>query len=150
MVQRDLVRRMYVAKHVPAMPAMVATLEEVEGFLAGGRIADEGVGVGFPVVTRGHAFDGGEVFVVDIEGFIVIVRGFVFGDSFQTQSLSGGSGGAATDGAAISSAVQAVSAAVQASGRCQRGSVVRPFCWSQRRGDVHGRFWRSKLATSER
>ncbi len=49
------------AEDVPAMAAMVPALEEAEGFLAGGPVADGGVGVGFPVVALGGVGDGGEV-----------------------------------------------------------------------------------------
>lgn len=77
LVQGDLPPRMLVAENVAAMPAMVASLEEAEGFVADGVIADWGGGVGFPVLACGRAGDGREVGV--LEGDCL----FVFGEFSQ-------------------------------------------------------------------
>lgn len=55
LVERDGEVGVRVAEDVPAVAAVVAALEEREGLLADGRVADGGVGVGFPVLARGQA-----------------------------------------------------------------------------------------------
>ena len=52
------------AEDVAAVPAVVAALKEREGFLARGRVANEGVRIGFPMGTGGETFDGAERDVV--------------------------------------------------------------------------------------
>lgn len=126
MVEGDLVLRMGIAKDVPAVAAMVAALEKIEGFVTSSRVADEGVGVRFPVMAGGHSFDRRKirVFVVlDVFGWRSI-----FSDLFEGDFLPGGGGRAAADGANFTTgAVEAVSAAVEASGRSERRCAVRSF-----------------------
>ena len=57
LVERDGVMGVGAAEDVATVSAMVATLEEVEGSLADGRVADDGIGVGFPVGARREACD---------------------------------------------------------------------------------------------
>lgn len=56
-IQQHSVVGIVVAEDMSAVSAMVTTFEQVEGFVAGGRIADGGVGIGLPVVSRGETFD---------------------------------------------------------------------------------------------
>lgn len=60
LVQGYLPHGMLPAKHVPTVPAMMPSLEESEGFLADGRVADRGMGVWFPMAARGGTCDCGE------------------------------------------------------------------------------------------
>lgn len=80
MVQRGLVARMLVAEDMPAMPAVVPPFKKVEGFMADRGVTDRGLGIGFPVLARGRAFDGREILVVVIVGFGGYGGGFVLGD----------------------------------------------------------------------
>lgn len=52
-VQQHRVVGIIVAEDMSAVSAMVTTFEQVEGFVAGGRIADGGVGIGLPMVSCG-------------------------------------------------------------------------------------------------
>lgn len=122
---------MRVAEDMPAVSAMVPSLQEREGGLAYGCIADQGVGVGFPVLARGWAGYGAEV--VGWDG------GLVFGDFLEGFLLAVG-GGAPAYGAAGGGAVEAVGAAVDAAGRGEGRGAVGPFSGAQDGGDVHGRF----------
>lgn len=61
LVERYLPYRVFSAKDVPAVPAMVPSLEESEGSLADWRVADRGVCVWFPMAARGWAGDFREV-----------------------------------------------------------------------------------------
>lgn len=131
---------MRVAEHMPAVSAMVPSLQEREGGLAHGCIADQGVGVGFPVFACGWAGYGAEV--VGWDG------GLVFGDFSEGFFLAVG-GGAPTYGAAGSGAVEAVGAAVDAAGRCEGRGAVGSFGGAQNGGDVHGRFGLAEVVQPE-
>lgn len=147
MVQRDLVARVLVAEYMPAVAAMVSPLEEVEGFVAGGRVADGGVGIGFPVLTRGCAFDGWEVFGGGGGGDC---GGFVFGDFAEGAFALGGCCGTPACGTGdVVGAVEAVGAAVKAGGRGEGGGAVGSFCGTEGGRDVHGGFGWAELAAGQ-
>lgn len=56
-IQQHGVMGIGVAEDMSTVSAMVTTFEQVEGFVAGGRIANGGIGIGLPVVPRGETFD---------------------------------------------------------------------------------------------
>ncbi|KAL8797629.1 MAG: hypothetical protein Q9182_007165 [Xanthomendoza sp. 2 TL-2023] len=172
LVQRDLEHGMGVAEDVAAMAAMVAALDEVEFLLAGWGVADEGMGVGFPVRFGRGCGDGGKggfVFVciivwvagVEFRSTGVIGDGgrgrggdricVVFGDLVQCDALSRRSGGAPAHGTAIPAlgVDEAVGAAVEAPRRSKRGGALRAFGRAQRSGNIHGGLWGAELATSQ-
>lgn len=61
LVERYLPYGMLPAEHIPTVSAMMPSLEESEGFLADGRVANRGMGVWFPVPARGRTRDFGEI-----------------------------------------------------------------------------------------
>jgi len=140
LVQRDRKRRVRVAEHMPAVAAMVPSLQEREGGLAHGCITDQSVGVGLPVLARGRASYGAEV--VGWHG------GLVFGD-FPEGSPPAVGGGASAYGAAGGGAVEAVGAAVDAAGWCKGRGAVGSFGGAQDGGDVHGGFGLAEVVETE-
>lgn len=131
---------MHVAEDVPAVAAVVPSLQQREGGLADGGVADQGVGVGFPVLARRWAGYGAEVVGWD--------DGLVFGDFAEGFLLAVG-GGAPAHGAAGGGAVEAVGAAVDAARWGEGRGALGSFGGAQDGGDVHGRFGLAKVVQSE-
>lgn len=61
LIEGYLPHGMFPTEHVPTVPAMVASLEESEGILADGSIADGGLLVGFPMIAVWRTGDLGEI-----------------------------------------------------------------------------------------
>ena len=57
MIQQHGVMGIVIAEHMSAVSAMMATFEQIKSFMAGGRIADGGVGIGLPMVSCRKTFD---------------------------------------------------------------------------------------------
>lgn len=58
LIERDPIRGMRVAENMSAVPAMVSSLEQVKHFPTDGRVADDGVRVGLPMVVGGWPHHG--------------------------------------------------------------------------------------------
>lgn len=140
-VQANGVVGVGVAKDVPAVSAVMTALEQVEGFVTRGRVADDGVGIGLPVVARGETFDGS------------VGWGGLWGTLWRFDGLPGGLALAGRSAAARSApiaTVQAVGAAVHAPWRGQRRRAVRAFGRSQHGREEQGQFGRSELPGGQR
>lgn len=130
-----------VAKDMPAVPAVMTALEQIEGFVTGGRVADDGVGIGLPMVARGETFHG----PVGWCGLGRLLRWF--------GGLAGGVALAGRSPAPRSPPIgpdQTVGAAVHAPRRGQRRRAVRSFGRPQHGRDVQGQFGRSELPGGQR
>lgn len=56
-IQQHGVVGIIITEDMSTVSTVVTTFEQIEGFVAGGRIADGGVGIGLPVVSCGETFD---------------------------------------------------------------------------------------------
>lgn len=77
MIERDREVGMPVAEYVAATAAVVSPLEETEGLLADGSVADYGVRVGLPVLFRGRSGHFREVYVLDYLVFHDVIGPFL-------------------------------------------------------------------------
>jgi hypothetical protein len=141
-VQGHRVMGVGVAEDMATVSAVVTALEQVERFMTRGRVADDGVGVGLPMVPRGESFDHPEGRL----GQGRTLRGSV---GIIDSGLALGGGSPAPRSSAIS-IVQAVGAAVHASRRGQWRCAMRSFGRSQHGRDVQGQLRRSELSGGQR
>ena len=119
LVERSQVCGIAIAKHEAAVTAVVAALEKGEGFLAGWGVANECVGVGFPVFACRGGGCWGEVVI------------FHFCGSWGCFLLAaGGGGGAPAEGATGLGAFEAFGTAVDAARRSEWGWPRGFLCWS--------------------
>ena len=107
LIQWNCKRRMRVAEHMPAMPTVVSSLQQREGSLADGRIADQRIGVWFPTLARRWPCYCAQVVGGDR---------LVFGD-FPERFLLALSGRAPAYRSPGRGAIEAVGAAMDAAGR---------------------------------
>lgn len=117
-----------VAEDMSAVPTMVTTFEQIEGFVAGGRIANGGVSVGLPMISLGETFD-------RAKGPVRLGRGLCrcgvrTGPPWTLRCRP------STPRSSSVSTVQAVGAAVHTARRGEWRWAVSPFGRPQHGGDI--------------
>lgn len=132
--------RVGVAKDMATTPTVMSSFKEVEGFMAGRRVADDGVRVRFPMVSLWETFD-------DPEGRLGARR--MFRPFATITSGCASAGRPPTQRLSPILTIEAVGAAVHTPGRRERRGSVSSFGRSQDGGDVEGQLWWSELPGRE-
>lgn len=140
-IQRHGVVGIDVAEDMSTVSAMVTPLEQVEGLVACGRVANDGVGIGLPMVSRGETFDRPEG---------PFRPGRRLRRSVRIRLRCTCAGGSSAPRSSSIPTVQTVGAAVDTARGGERRRAVGPFGRSQHGGDVQGQFRRSELPGGQR